>query len=197
MDKNTLLGLLLMAAVIFGFSYLNRPSAEELERQRQEQLAMQEAENQVAASPDLLSVDSINPAETATIVNTVRELGVTDSTGMRTLNVRNLHLTLTADGTLGGYVKAGDSQVPVTDLTANRWNDIKPSEARAAVENLRTGLRDAAKYRGFARYLDGDSTTIELANDKIRLEIANKGGVISRATLRDYESYDSTALTLL
>ncbi|MDE6483890.1 MAG: membrane protein insertase YidC [Duncaniella sp.] len=197
MDRNTLIGLLLMAAVIFGFSYLNRPSAEELERQRQEQLAMQEAEKQESASTGTLTVDSINAAEVATIINTVRELGTTDSVGMRTLNVRNLHLTLTADGTLGGYVKAGDTQVPVTDMTANRWNEIKPSVAVAAVDNLRDGLRDAAKYRGFARYLDGDSSTVELANDKIRLEIANKGGVISRATLRDYESYDSTALTLM
>lgn len=197
MDKNTLLGLLLMAAVILGFSYLNRPSPEELERQRQEQLAMQEAEQQRATSSDLLTVDSINQAETATIINTVRELGIADSTGCRTLNVRNLHLTLAADGALGGYVKAAGTEVPMTEITANRWDDIKPSIAREAVENLRNGLREAAKYRGFARYLDGDSTTVELANDKICLEIANKGGVISRATLRDYESYDSTALTLL
>ena len=38
MDKNSLLGFLLMAAVIFGFMYINKPSEEELaaERERQE-----------------------------------------------------------------------------------------------------------------------------------------------------------------
>ena len=35
MDKNTLLGMLLMGAVIFGFMWLNKPSEEELARQRE------------------------------------------------------------------------------------------------------------------------------------------------------------------
>ena len=37
MDKNTLLGLLLMAGCIFGFMYLNKPSEEELAARRAEQ----------------------------------------------------------------------------------------------------------------------------------------------------------------
>ncbi len=197
MDKNTIIGLLLMVAVFIGFSYLNRPSEEELERMRQEELAMQQAEEQPSVQDNILTPDSINRAEQATIVNTIRELGVTDSAGFRSLDVRNLHLTLSPDGTAGGYVTAGDINVPLELMLSNRWDELKPSVARAAADNLRQGLRDAAKYRGFARYLSGDSTTVELANDKIRLEIANKGGVIARAALRDYESYDSTALTLL
>lgn len=35
MDKNTIIGLVLILAVIFGFSWLNQPSKEELERRRQ------------------------------------------------------------------------------------------------------------------------------------------------------------------
>ena len=197
MDKNTFIGLLLMVAVFIGFSYLNRPSEEELERMRQEQLAMQQAEEQPSVQDNILTPDSINQAEKATIVNTIRELGVTDAEGNRSLDVRDIHLTLSPDGTTGGYVTAGDVDVPLELMLANNWAELKPSVAMAAADNLRNGLRDAAKYRGFARYLSGDSTTVELANSKIRLEIANKGGVISRASLRDYESYDSTALTLL
>ena len=34
MDKNTLWGLLCMAAIFFGFMYCNRPSQEQLEAQR-------------------------------------------------------------------------------------------------------------------------------------------------------------------
>lgn len=37
MDKNTIIGLVLIMAVIFGFSWLNQPSKEELERRRQVQ----------------------------------------------------------------------------------------------------------------------------------------------------------------
>ena len=63
MDKNSLTGLLLMGLVIFGFMYLNRPSAEELERQRLEREQMEEQERQKAAEPGLLTLDSITPAE--------------------------------------------------------------------------------------------------------------------------------------
>ncbi|WP_301344088.1 membrane protein insertase YidC, partial [uncultured Duncaniella sp.] len=54
-----------------------------------------------------------------------------------------------------------------------------------------------ARYRGFARHLSGDSTTVTLANNLLTLEISNKGGAIARASLNDYKSYDSTAVTLL
>ncbi len=39
MDKNTLWGLLCMAAIFFGFMYCNRPSQEQLEAQRAAQAA--------------------------------------------------------------------------------------------------------------------------------------------------------------
>ena len=45
MDKNSLIGLLLMGAVIMGFMYLNRPSEEELERQREQAEQMQAEQN--------------------------------------------------------------------------------------------------------------------------------------------------------
>lgn len=40
MDRNSLIGLLLMGLIIFGFTYINRPSPEELERQRIEREQM-------------------------------------------------------------------------------------------------------------------------------------------------------------
>ena len=43
MDKNTIIGMLLMVAVVFGFMYLQQPSEEEIkaqqEAQKQEQVA--------------------------------------------------------------------------------------------------------------------------------------------------------------
>ena len=37
MDKNSIIGFLLIIAVIFGFSYFNRPDEERLKQQREEQ----------------------------------------------------------------------------------------------------------------------------------------------------------------
>ena len=67
MDKNTIWGILLMGAVIFGFMWLNQPSAEQraqMEKERQEQLM---AEQEKSASTTVLTVDSVNAAEIAGI----------------------------------------------------------------------------------------------------------------------------------
>ncbi|MDE5827977.1 MAG: membrane protein insertase YidC, partial [Duncaniella sp.] len=77
MDKNSIIGLLLMGLIIFGFTYINRPSAEELERQRIEREQMEAQEAAKAADNGALKFDSITSAEVATIKSTVLELGVT------------------------------------------------------------------------------------------------------------------------
>ena len=74
MDKNTIWGILLMGAVIFGFMWLNQPSAEQraqMEKERQEQLM---AEQEKSASTTVLTVDSVNAAEIAGIRSTVTAL---------------------------------------------------------------------------------------------------------------------------
>ncbi|MCX4369694.1 MAG: membrane protein insertase YidC [Duncaniella sp.] len=198
MDKNTLTGLLLMGLVIFGFMWLNKPSAEELERQRQERARMEAEATQKAADLSDLTLDSITPAETASIAATIRELGQSDTLiGLTRLHVDNVNLTLDAQGQVAGTVEANGQQIPVAPLLANDVASMKPSVAAAAVRNLREGLATAARYRGFARHLSGDSTTVTLANNLLTLEISNKGGAIARASLNDYKSYDSTAVTLL
>ena len=198
MDKNTLTGLLLMGLVIFGFMWLNTPSAEELERQRQERARMEAEATQKAADLGDLTLDSITPAETASIAATIRELGQSDTLiGLTRLHVDNVNLTLDAQGQVAGTVEANGQQIPVAPLLANDVASMKPSVAAAAVRNLREGLATAARYRGFARHLSGDSTTVTLANNLLTLEISNKGGAIARASLNDYKSYDSTAVTLL
>ena len=198
MDKNSITGLLLMGLVIFGFMYLNRPSEEELERQRLEREKMEALEQQKSAEPGLLTFDSITPAEISSIAATVRELGTTDTvTGATTLNVDNVNLTLAADNQLTGTVEAQGVDVPVNSILTNDIDSLKRSVAVAAVKNLRDALATAARYRGLARHLSGDSTTVKLENKYLSLELSNKGGVISRATLREYDSYDSTKVTLL
>ena len=75
MDKNTWIGFLLIAAIIVGFSFINRPSKEELaERQRvQDSIAMvrlQEAEaqllsQQIAQELESKNADNVNEAQLA------------------------------------------------------------------------------------------------------------------------------------
>lgn len=198
MDRNTLTGLLLMGLVIFGFMYLNQPSEEELQRQRLEKERMEAEAARKADDPGLLKLDSITPAEVTQIAATVRELGHTDTaTHVSTLKVDRINLTVSADGKVTGTVEADAQAVAVAPLLDNETGSMKPSLAARAITNLRSSLATAARYKGFAHYLSGDSVTLKLENKYLSLELSNKGGVISRATLRDYDSYDSTAVTLL
>ena len=197
MDKNSIIGLILMGLIIFGFTYLNRPSAEELERQRIEREQMQAQEAAKASDNGALKFDSITSAEVAAIKSTVRELGVTDTvTGVSVLHVDKVDLRLTAAGELEGTVDADGRVVPVADVINNN-SGLPVTVGIPATTNLRKALATVARYRGFARHLTGDSTTIRLENKLLSLEISNKGGVISRASLRDYDSYDSTKVMLL
>lgn len=195
MDRNSIIGLLLMGLIIFGFTYLNRPSEEELERQRIER---QQAEAARTAEPEALKFDSITAAEVTAIKNTVRELGSTDSlTGVSTLRVDKVNLSLNADDELEGTVDADGRIVTVADLLAGSSSSLPINVSAPATANLRNALATVARYRGFSRHISGDSTTVRLENENLTLEIANKGGVISRATLKNYESYDSTKIALL
>lgn len=197
MDKNSIIGLLLMGLIIFGFTYINRPSPEELERQRIEREQMEAKEAEKSADPGALKFDSITSAEVATIKSTVRELGVTDSvSGVSTLKVDKVDLSLNADGELSGTIDADGRIVPVADIISNA-SALPVTVGVPATNNLRKALATVARYRGFARHISGDSTTVKLENKVLSLELSNKGGVISRATLRDYDSYDSTKVALL
>lgn len=199
MDKNSILGIVLMAAIIIGFMVINQPSEEQLKAQREQAEKMAEAERAKSDTGNVLRVDSINGAELTTIANTVREFGRRDTvSSVTTLSVGDADITLSADGALGGTVDAGNGKrVAIADLAANRWDKMTTAEASAAVTNLRAALADAARYRGFARYISGDSTTVKLANKLLTLEISNKGASIARATLNDYKAYDSTRVELM
>ena len=197
MDKNTLWGLLLMGAVIFGFMYLSRPN-EQQQRELAEQQAKAEAER-TPASPDL-KLDSLTPAEITGIAATIRELGVRDTAdGTTTLAIGKVDLKLAADGTVGGtiFTDGNKAGVDAAAIVYNRAQDIPLQAAVTAMSNLRSSLADAARYKGFARYLQGDSTTTVLENDVLALEISNKGGIIARARLKDYDRYDSTKVEVL
>ncbi|MCM1163812.1 MAG: membrane protein insertase YidC [Muribaculaceae bacterium] len=198
MDKNTLTGLLLMGLVFLGFTWLNKPSAEEIERQRQEAERIEAESKAKSAQPAALTLDSITPAETSTIAATIRELGTTDTVaGTSMLKVGAVDLSVNAEGKINGTIEADGKIIPADSLLANRISGLKRSTASAALTALREAMSTAVRYRGFARHLSGDSSTVTLANKYLTLELSNKGGIISKATLNDYNSYDSTAVTLM
>ena len=151
MDKNSIIGMVLMAAVILGFMMLNRPSEEQLRQQREQAEQLAELETQQSGSTGVLRLDSVSPAEVQTIAATVRELGRKDSiNGSAVLDIDKMHLVLNAAGELSGTVTVDNRSIAVADMLSNRWNDIPTAVASEAVSTLRKSLADAARYRGFA-----------------------------------------------
>lgn len=195
MDKNTLWGLLLMGAVILGFMYINQPSAEERERMERERQELLARETQKTPDSNYLTIDSVTNADRQAILATVKNYGITDSvTNITTLASGAVNLNLN-NGELGGYVTANNTQVPVKDILTANYGSLPRATASMAVKELKQTLANIMRYGGFAHHLSGDSTTVKLENDVLSLEISNKGGAISRATLKEYNSYDSTKVS--
>lgn len=195
MNKNTLIGLLLMGAIIMVFTYLNKPTQEQLaqqEKERQEQIAEQEKKSQPAAE----SVTAMSEAAVQNIKSAVRTAGTLDeATHTYTLAGKNVELTLSADSaaTIGGTVKVGNRTIPAADvMNASYGADISAATAQDALNALNAAVDAAVRFKGFSRFMSGnDSTAVELANENVRLSIASKGGVISQAELLDkrYNKY--------
>lgn len=199
MDKNTILGMLLMGAVLLGFMWLNQPSEEQLRQQREraEQLAEEQRQKDTDTA-GVLTPDSVSPSEITVIANTVRQLGTQDSTdNSYRLVAAGTIINLGTDGNITGTVDTGNGTVQLGVLLAKGHPGIDNAQASAAIAKLRDALAAAARYRGFARFLNGTEKTVTLSNNDITLDISNKGAMISRAALKDYQRFDSTAVTLM
>lgn len=194
MNKTNLIGMLLMGAVILVFMHLNQPSAEEraamAEKARQEQAQAQEKDNEPEAR---LTDTVVTPAERAIIASTIRDFGTKDSTGVIRLKAPGVNLTLSADSTIGGNVSiAAGTDVPMQAILTSTYGTLSRAQAAQACQTLRKALSDVARYKGFASHMAGDSTTVKLENSRLALEISNKGAVIARAAIKDYQRFDST-----
>ena len=190
MDKNSLIGMLLMGLVIFGFMWLNQPSAEEMaERQRQLDsiAAVQNADQQrdiVAGNVDTLSNDDL------THLKSVLESMPAENAA---INSEGVVLSL-KDGNVTGTVKVGDHVVNWDEVTAATSND--PATHNLAVQAVQRVLDVYAKNGSFAAALTGTEQTVTLENDSLKVEISTKGGIISRATLKGYKTYKTPQLVL-
>ena len=127
MDKNTWIGFGLIAAIVIGFSLINRPSKEELAaRQRvQDSVAVVRAMEQEA---QLLS-----------------------------------------------------QQIAAEQALTQEDATTASAEALAA--------QVAALYGPFAPAAQGEEGTITLENEKVRVQIAKRGGRIAKAELKEYKAY--------
>lgn len=182
MDKNTILGLLLMGAVIFGFTWLNAPDESQVSKSNEEVAKEKSSEMSLVG-------DSISAKEWSNIVAVVKQYGKQTDNGEVTLANENVNLTVAGDE-LKGSVACGDTVFAVDDLKKVASPDSRLI-TNAALANLRTAVSSFTKYSNFVKFVSGDSTTVKLKNNLLDIDIATKGGMISRVELLNYTAYSN------
>lgn len=180
MDKNTLWGIVMMAAIFFGFMYCNKP-AQDSTPSATEQTAAE------AVAATVSHPDSIDEATSAALAQAVRNLGT--SAGRGTYVLADEAFDLRLDSTVvSGTVRIGTDSVNVADLRTASGGKLNAAQRTRAMQAIGELVAKVQKYRGFARHLGGANTVTELQNDRLRLSISSRGAMISSVTLKDYDT---------
>ncbi len=187
MDKNTILGLLLMGAVILGFMWLNQPEPNPESKMPKEELTEQQAEG-LDAEALATSTDTLSQAEMTMLAAAVKEYGNADEEGK--VSLKNSGISLVSDGSsVSGTVNVDSVSVDIRDLLHPGMSSQSVKVVNQAVADVKAALRDLSQYRGFAKYLTGEDKTVKLENDLLAIDLSTKGAMISRAELKKYKSY--------
>ena len=190
MDKNTLIGMLLMGVVIFGFMWLQQPSEAELaERQRQMDSIAAAQQQQQQRDITAGAVDTLSTDEVSHLLSVLQNMPA-DNAAINNEGV----LLLLKDGNIDGTVTVGDTTVQWSEVTAA--TSANPAVHNLAVQAVQRALDVYAKNGSFAASLTGTEQTVTLENDSLMIELSSKGGIISRAVLKGYKTYKSPKLVL-
>lgn len=183
MDKNTVIGLLLMAAVFFGFMWLSPRKAPVEDTAGTSQTASKE---QPAAAA---TIDSLSDTEKEWLVKNIIENGeavvLSDSTHAYRLNDGAISLT-TAGNTVTGNVTVDGKTLDWNDVCNADLKKMTVVEQRKAVEAVRNASLSMGRYGKFARFLSGTDSVLTLENDVLALRLNSKSGSITRAELKKY-----------
>ena len=190
MDKNTLIAMLLMGLVVFGFMWLQKPSEAEMaeyQRQLDSIEAVQKAQKSLDAAPgnvDTLSIDEVTH---------IKSVLANMPEGNATINNEGVILSM-KDGELNGTVTVADTTVTWDEVAAT--TSANPAVHNLAVQAVQRALDIYAKNGSFAASLTGTEQMVTLENDSLKVELSTKGGIIARATLKGYKTYKTPQLLL-
>ncbi len=183
MDKNTLTGFLLMAAVLFGFMYCNRPSETATSPAQSEQSANGGGDGVTSAVADTLAA-----GDTRALAEAVQAMGVATNDGYALLEDSNMSLRADSNS-VRGTVKVGTTAIDVTKLLANAPIDsVTPEQRAQAVAAVKKVINDNGKYRSFARHLTGANKQVVLENELVKITLDTRGGRVSQAELKQYNT---------
>ena len=166
MDKNTIVGLILIFVIFIGFSIFNKS-------QRNNAFA-----KTLAAAEASYAKGELETARTE-YVNALN-FKPNHSEVIEKINELNIKLGIASDSSKNEY------KIPVSSITktTNHSHPVTDSS------------EDSVDFGVFSNSTKGENEFITLENNKLKLIISLKGGKVYAATLKDYKSSDEKPLVL-
>ena len=183
MDKNTIIGLLLMAAVFFGFMWFAPKDKIDVPEE--------EVENSVQAAAPVASIDSLSPTELKWLIRNITDHGkaVAGADSVRAYQYSNSLIDLTTDGqTVSGTVNVDGVTLDWHEVETYDLSNMTAVQQRKAIEIVRAASTEIGRFGSFAPFLAGNDTIVKLENDVIALELSSKSGTVTRAELKKYDT---------
>lgn len=184
MDKNTLYGLLLMAAVFFAFMWLTPKSDQGSDKSSDLQTSGQTAS--ASATPDSLTANDME-----WLARNISDQGETSvlSDGTRVSTIDRGGVSLSAIGdSVWGTVLVDGRPLTLADIRNCNLSAMTIAQQRKAVEMLRQTSSDMGRFGRFSRFLTGTDKKITLENDVLCLQLSAKSGSVTRAELKKYDT---------
>ena len=174
MDKNTIIGMLLMCAVIFGFMYFQSNDEKAKQATKAKPKTEQAASTQNNVNIDTLSREELNELDSLVAIN-----GKISDGGINLTN---------SEGKLAGTVTVNNTTLNIDSINIAGKDNTNQSLAVANVREMMTKYKNA---KMFSESLKGTEQTYKLKNDSILIEVSTKGAMITKATLTGYKAYHS------
>ena len=180
MDKNTLIGLLLMAAVFFGFMWFAP----------KDKIDIPEEEPQTTETVvPVAAIDSLSPSELKWLVRNITDHGnpITGNDSVTLINYSNDVVNLSTDGNkVTGDVIVDGVKLDWQDIENADLSKMTAVQQRKAIEIVRAASAEIGRYGKFAPFLAGTDSIVKLENDVLALELSTKSGTVTRAELKKY-----------
>lgn len=185
MNKDTLTGMLLIFAVLFGFMYCNQPDPNAT---KNDSPTGQQAAAKAADAQNVTLIDTLSAADFQALEKVTRATGTADAAlpGLYSYSQGPLYVEADSSG-VSGYVRTNGGDVSLLKL-ASLSSDLLPEQRLEAMRSVRGCIDAAMKYKSFARYLGGADSTVTLANDLLTVNFSTRGGAVSSVTLKKYRT---------
>lgn len=186
MDKNTVYGLILMALVFFGFMWLTSPDPAAVEEQTQKEQTLADT-NQTA--PAIFS-DTEREWLAKNILSNGTPVAVDNGATAVAINSGDVHLSLLGDS-IYGTVTVNGKDLDWKAISDRDLSAMSAAEQIAAIDKVRALSNSIGRYGRFASFLTGSNKTITLENNVLKIDLSSKGGMVTRAELKKYDTeYD-------